>query len=463
MRRIVYSVSSFLSCLAIVGCNFKGNTDMQRQSNINCQKWDAFATKVGIQTCDEAYDTTRPKAELVSYLSKVPDHYKPSGSNYLNVEKNVSQYVAQMFDKVKATEIVSIEKLATVLKQANYAQQFTENKSKTFIAIPYFERDKKDQPASYKDLSEIKTSSAINSNSEFAIFKTVEGFVNSQKAEGTVYVLKYKLIGSDQIYSALMTIPKDIKNINDLPLMVYAHGGDAGLSFRNMATILQDNLGKAVVIAPTYPGEPICSVTTLGGTEKMQFQRKCVDENGNIISPALAAEGQKSPIDNDVVALLGLHNAVVNLVLNPKFIKQDKTDETKNVSNILKQNLAFYVPPAVNPFAAKLFGPKTIGISDSRGGATLMAAIGRSGIYLKNMLSTGLTNINLSDINLPPLFSASAHYYSPSSLLVGPFRVITQYMIAGDIRETSVYNQLPMIPDMKNNAYFTKSRMPSSA
>ena len=68
-------------------------------------------------------------------MSKVPDHYKPSGSNYLNVEKNVSQYVAQMFDKVKAIEIVSIEKLATVLKQANYAQQFTENKSKTFIAI----------------------------------------------------------------------------------------------------------------------------------------------------------------------------------------------------------------------------------------------------------------------------------------------------------------------------------------
>lgn len=460
MRRIVYSVSSFLSCLAIVGCNFKGNTDMQRQSNINCQKWDAFATKVGIQTCSEAYDTKNPKSEFINYLSKVPEHYNPKGSNYSNVEKNVNQYVAQMFAKTKATEVVSIEKLSNVLKQANYEQQYVENASANFIALPYFERDTTDKPGSYKDLSGIKTSSAINSESEFAIFKSVEGFIEkSKKAEGTVYVLKYKLVGSDQIYSALMTIPKGMKNINDLPLMVYAHGGDAGLSFRNMATILQDNLGKAIVIAPTYPGEPICSVTTLGGTEKMQFQRKCVDENGNIIAPALAAEGQKSPIDNDVVALLGLHNVVLNLAMNPKFIKQDKTDETKNVSSILKQNLAFYVPPAVNPLAAKLLGPKTIAISDSRGGATLMAAIGRSGIYLKNMLSAGLTNINLSDIYLPPLFSASAHYYSPSSLLVGPFRIITQYMVAGGINETSSYNQLPMIPDMKNNSYFTNYRL----
>ena len=49
------------------------------------------------------------------------------------------------------------------------------------------------------------------------------------------------------------------------------------------------------MIVPTYPGgKPICSVTTLGGTEKCKFQRNCVDENGNIISPALAAEGQKN-------------------------------------------------------------------------------------------------------------------------------------------------------------------------
>ncbi len=460
MRRIVYSVSSFLSCLAIVGCNFKGNTDMQRQSNLNCQKWDAFATKVGIQTCQEAYDTTKPKSEFISYLSKVPDHYLPDGSNYNKVAANVNEYVGQMFAKTKATEIVSLEKLSTVLKQANYEQQLIENTSGNFIALPYFERDTKDKPGSYNDLSAIKTSSAINTASEFSFYKAVQGVVDpTQIAKGTAYVIKYKLVGSEQIYSALLTIPNDIKNANDLPLMVYAHGGDAGLSLRNMATILQDNLGKAIVIAPTYPGEPICSVTTLGGSEKTQFQRKCVDENGNIIAPAVAAEGQKSPIDNDVVALLGLHNAVVNLVTNPDFTKQEKTDETKNVSNILKRNLAFYVSPAVNPLGAKLFGPKTIGISDSRGGATLLAAIGRSGIYLKNLLSDGLTNIDLKNLNLPPLFSASAHYYSPSSLLVGPFRIITQYMIAGDIRETSVYNQLPMVPDMKNNSYFTNYRL----
>lgn len=469
MRRIVYSVSTVLSCLAIVGCNFKGNTDMQRKSELNCQKWDAFATKVGVQTCQEAYKPlVHDREYLKNYFSKIPSHYSPNSNNikdYKYVLDNANAYNNKLFSKVKATEIVSIEKLSTVIKSTNNSDQLKIKKELTFVSIPYFERDADIQKNTYKDLSEIKSESGIDENSNFSIYKTKEAIVlngnNSiaqakpERAEGEVYVIKYKLTESETVYSALLTIPKNLTDKDKLPLMVYAHGGDSGISFRNMASILQDNLGKAIVIAPSFPGEPICSVTTLGGKVKINALRQCADSNNNIVAPVVEAQGNKSPLDEDVVSLLGLHNAITNFVLGSKHLKtnEDKhADETKQIRLKLQKHLAFHIDPTINKIAAGLLGIKTIGVSDSRGGATLLAAIGRSGLKLKDVM-------DFNSFELPPLFSASAHLYSPSSLLVGEFKILTQYMVAGGIGEESDYNRLPMIPDLKKNAYFTNYRL----
>ncbi len=454
-RRIVYSASSLLSVLSIVGCNFKGNTDMQTDSKINCAKWDAFANQVGIQTCDQAVLATN-KNGIVEYLKKPPTHFNPSGDKYYDVTNLVEKYVKEMAPKTQASEIVSVKKLADVLKESGF-EEHTSDKDK-IISIPYFDRDVTDEtgkvtaPGSYKDLSGYKTLSGLNKDSKFKIYSTEEGIVHRETyAEGTAYVLTYKLNGSDQKYSAIVTVPDNVTEL--IPLIMYAHGGDAGLSFRNMATVLQNNISKGIVAAPSFPGEPICSITTIGGSVKNNFIRSCGDASGKVINPAINPEGEKSPLDNDVNAFLGLHNAIFRLAIDKssnKLIKSSNID-----SSFLKslENLDYY---SKNPLIRSLTGPKTIGVSDSRGGSTLLAAVGRTGVMLKSILSSGISNISdLNSIPKPALFSSAALFYSPSSLLVGSFRIITQNLISGNIYDTSSLNALPMIPDLKKNKYFT--------
>ncbi len=467
-RRIVYSASSLLSVLSIVGCNFKGNTDMQTDSKINCAKWDAFANQVGIQTCDQAVAATN-KSGIVEYLKQAPIHFNPSGDKYDDVTNLVEKYIKEMAPKTQASEIVSVKKLADVLKESGF-KEHTSNKDK-IISIPYFERDVTDEsgkvtvPGSYKDLSAIDTLSGLNDDSKFKIYSTEEGIVHPETyAEGTAYVLTYKLNGSDQKYSAIVTVPDNVPSNEKLPLIMYAHGGDAGLSFRNMATILQNNLSKGIVAAPSFPGEPICSITTIGGSVKNNFIRSCGDASGNTINPAINPEGEKSPLDNDVNAFLGLHNAILKFYLkdNNKLMKVEKAIKTglidSDFSNGLK-NLDFYLPftddQPMNAFVNNFAGPKTIGVSDSRGGSTLLAAVGRSGVLLKSVFSVGLDKLDMDNLFFPPLFSSAALFYSPSSLLVGSFRIITQNLISGNIYDTSALNALPMIPDLKKNKYFT--------
>ncbi|WP_158999623.1 hypothetical protein [Pigmentibacter ruber] len=448
MRRIVYSVSSFLSCLAIVGCNFKGNTDMQKEGKINCQKWDAFAAKVGVPGCDQAVPAT-DKAGLVKNLSEMPQNFVAGSAKYAEVTKLVQNYVSQIGAKTQATEIVSVKKLADVLVEAGFADQLTEVTKPEFISIPYYERDK----VTPTDLSAIKTLSGINKDSKFKIYSTKEGKVDtSDFAEGTAYVLIYKLNGSDQKYSSIVTIPDKKSDDEKFKVIMYAHGGDAGISFRNIATILQNNLGKGIVAAPSFPGEPICSITTIGGSVENNFIRSCGDAKGNVIKAAVTGEGVKSPLDNDVNAFLGLHNAISRMAfsMKPLIVKS-------NIDSDFNLNLDYYSNN--NLLLQMLTGPKTIGVSDSRGGATLLAAIGRTGIMLKSTLEGGLGNIDLKNPPILPLFSSAGLFYTPSTLLIGSFRIVTQNMLAGNIYDTSILNALPMIPDLKKNSYITDYRI----
>lgn len=347
MRRIVYSVSTVLSCLAIVGCNFKGNTDMQRKSELNCQKWDALATKIGIPTCNEA-EPVHKRTELVKNLSALPKHFNPSGENYANNKKLVENYVNQMFPKTQAKEIVSIKTLAEVLKEAGLQDHYAD-KGANFVAIPYYERGKE----SVSDLSEFKTLSGINQDSKFKIYGTKEGKIdNSEFVTGTAYVLVYKLNdGTDQKYSAIVTVPDNNSTAQvqqsaiKYPLIMYAHGGDAGISFRNMATVLQNNLGKGIVAAPSFPGEPICSITTIGGSSHNGFKRSCGDYEGKFIKPAVDSEGERSPLNNDVNAFLGLHNAIARMAISEPskpFILISNVKNNANLQFIGNLKLEYY-------------------------------------------------------------------------------------------------------------------------
>ncbi len=463
-NRIVNAASGILSVIAIVGCGLKGNTDIQTNNKEGCIKWDNFANKIGTLTCADAAPVTDKNAIKVN-LGDVPKNLKPDGLRYNEVSNDVANYIKQMIPKTQATEIVSIKKLADVLKDAGFQDHFDTEKYKDKIdSIPFYERDILDSRGkvsaigTYNDLSEIKSLSGIDKDSKFKIYGTTNGRIDKSKiAQGTVYVLTYKLYKSNQNYSAIISIPDINDKTKKVPLMMYAHGGDAGISFRNIATILQDNLSKAIVAAPSFPGEAICSITTIGGNAKNNYQRSCGNALGNKIDPAVIAEGDRSPIDDDVNALLGLHNAISSLSQNN--IKVTGKNEATFIPN-LKNLLGFYSDiDLIN----SITGPQTIGAADSRGGATLMAAIGRTGFILKGVFeklnsNEGFDLSILMNMPKPALFSSAALYYSPSSLLVGSFKVLTQYMMNGNINETSSYNALPMVPDLKNNSYFTNYR-----
>lgn len=464
--RIIWATSSLLSALAIVGCGSKGNTDMQTSSTVIGAKWDNFAKMAGLPTSEQA-PVANNQAALVAHLTNQPRNFTPNfdDSNkveYEAVKDAVNNYMTQFTPKTQAQSVVSIKRLSTVLKEAGFENQLKINNDKNFVSIPYIQRDIKDKNGKVTeagkkvDLSGIKTISGIDESSRFHVYGTANGVLDTtQEAKGTVYVLTYKLQGVEQNYSAIITVPE---NASNLPLMMYAHGGDTGVSFRNMATMLQSQLNGAVVAAPSFPGEYICSVTTLSGNNKTNFQRYCGDENYNPVGAAVASEGKKSPLDDDVNALLGLHNAITKLSTGNIEVK-DKASE--NIFINKKQPILAFNSRI--PILMPVFGPQTIGVADSRGGATLLAAIGRSGIIIenlvKNLFGGDFSLDKLKTIPKPAFFSSAALYYSPSSLLIGHFRILTQYMINGDINNTSMFNALPMVPDLKNNAYFTNYRL----
>lgn len=460
LKHRIAALSSILSTVYLAGCNFNGNTNMQTSNKKNCVKWDQFANYVGTQTCDQAVPVTNKNA-LIESMTVPPKNMLPNGDKYNQVKSEVANYVKQMAYKMQATEIVSIKKLSDILTEAGFSDQLIVNSG--IISVPYYERDTLDnkgnviEKGSYQDLSGIKTLSGIDENSNFEIYGTLNGKVDRKNiAKGTVYVLTYKLNNSSQKYSAIVTIPNNPNvKANTLPLMMYAHGGDVGLSFRNMATILQNNLSKAIVAAPSFPGELICSITTKVGNSENNYLRSCGDADGNVIKALVTSEGDKSPLDDDVNSLLGLQNAISKLsqkMLIPNKVEAEESTVNSKFVNDLSQQLAFY---SQNPFLKIMSGPITIGVADSRGGATLMAAIGRSGVMLEQMLQGGFDMTSIASLPKPALFSSAALYYSPSSLLVGSFKVLTQYMMSGSINETSTYNALPMIPDLKINSYFT--------
>ncbi len=476
-KRILVTTSCFFSSLALVGCGGKKNIDMQTSDTHLDARWNVLANQIGLPTSDKMPSSNDPEfMKLMSdQLSKIPEKFLPSANEidhakYLENRKSVNEYVAKMAQKITATEIISFEKLSVAAKnrKVDYLDyDSVSQKDPSKYALPYLERgdDKTDKKASV-NLSNINTPSGLDQDSEFNFYGTEKGDLDKTKiTKGTAYVLKYRL-ADNNIYTAIITIPKDKVKV---PLMLYAHGGDTGISFREIATLLQDNLNNYIVAAPAFPGEPICSVDKATGKRDTSFKRYCVDNEGKEIDPAVEAIGEKSPLENDVVATLGLHSALKRislgeLELNNDIIKEFFVGGEKN-----NPKLEFYVddsyvkdnkvPSFLNSFKPtlqKIAGPKTVATASSRGGATMLAAIGRSGIMIQQAFEK--KDLDFENLIVPPLFSSVATYYAPTSLLMGKFRILFRDVMNGTVPETSQYNALPMITDLMNNQYFSNFR-----
>ncbi|WP_338635120.1 hypothetical protein [Spirobacillus cienkowskii] len=460
-----FSRSIFLSVFTLVGCGFKGNTNMQTEAHQSSLKADAVSSLFGTPLHSD------PKINVYSLknaLIKAPDHVSPTGNNTENYDKIKSaalKYVNENIAKSDATEIVSITKFADVLKDSGFDDSYydaSKVNEENFIAIPFLEQNSEN----VTDLSEYKTRTGINNESKFKVYGTKNGKLDkSTFAEGTVYLFTYKLNNSDVKHSAIITVPDSLSNENQLPLILYAHGGDSGVSFRNIAQIMQSNLAQGIVAAPTFPGEAICAITTLGGTQQNLLRRSCGDASDNVENPVLVIEGVRSPLHEDVNSLIGVHNAITKLALNTVPNKPTIKFSDNTIDQNFKNQLSFLRFNAKYSAISFLNSPQTLGVAASRGGATLLATIGRIGIYYENIFKELLTskeqslNFNfIEKIPKLPLLSGAALYYSPSTLLMGDFALPFHYILRGHLFDSSDYNRFPMVPDLNKNPYIVNYR-----
>lgn len=440
--RFFVSLGIFAS-LATVACSGGGggNTNLTAKSDPTyASKWDTFSDVVGLPHLDQMPDLTQPD-EVKKSLSTPPENFQATEKNqaqYKEVLSAVGGYILSQAPNMQTTKVISIEPYASRLNSAEVKSQRLD-----FMTMPYAQRG-----GSYSDLSAIKTASGLDAESNFEIYHTQNGQVvldNAKTTKGKVYLITYQTGGkADQNYMALVSVPNDASSTNQKPLMIFAHGGDAGLTFKELAFLLQDNLGKFVVAAPVYPGEPICAGGFTQGSESNNYTRSCTDVNGNPVAPSIAPMGSRSPVNDDVNGLLGLANAIGRMAAN------DFSSSFYSGQNIFyDQNGKDSIIPFNNPYDPTK-GVKTIGAADSRGGATLVAAIGRAGFW-------GAMNLEQKAPPYPDYFSyfsGLALIGSPSSFLVGQFRFMVQHFIHGVLPPD--FKALPMVPEFMN--YFEAYR-----
>ncbi len=413
------------------GKNVSNTHLTSKQDTTAIKKWDRFADVAGLPHIENAPSMSDMKA-VKDYLSAPPSNFTPSadGKNitlYNNVQANVTQFIlSEMSQAYILPDTLSVVPLGDqVAGMKNDVQD--QSTIANFTAIPYTQRDGRTT-----DLSAIKTNSGLSAAGKFAIKRTINGQVTTlPPSTGQAYLVSYQIAdGSNATYSAIVTIPDICKTSgasgDACPVIMFAHGGDAGLSFSEMATLLQNNLGKFIVVAPTYPGEPVCGVETKTLGEDGDYKRVCLNHDKQETTPAVPAQGQKSPLRGDVNSLYALYNGLFNLM------------------NSVDSSVSFDLS-------------KVIAIADSRGGATLLATLGRAGFYASLAKECDLDNSQsfcpiiekMSQNNIYASYmKGAAFFYAPSSLLVGQFRLLTQNMMNSEMAKS--FDSLPMIPQLKD-------------
>lgn len=263
-----------------------------------------------------------------------------------------------------------------------------------------------------------------------------------------VYALRYKLqaLGSGKAETVtragLLVLPATASA--SAPLVAYAHGGDAGLAYGELATVFGALQASHVIVAPTFPGEALCK------TGVDAAARSC-DGNG----PLVAAETEASPYDGDADELLGILDCVTRATLvNPLTggLAEDQgalalpllNEAGEATGSFLNGELALTVKRlgGSSPLAAL---PATIAVGTSRGGLVSSLALAKSGAAMsafkadKKLLGAGYLR--------PSFVSCTASLSAPAALTVGELRLALEHAVKGTYDQTS-FTRLPGYKDL---------------
>lgn len=244
-----------------------------------------------------------------------------------------------------------------------------------------------------------------------------------------VYTMDYKLQSNAQgdpeeiTRKGFIVIPDNKAKTS--PLMVYAHGSDRGLSYLEISQVLGKLQKDHIIIAPTYPGEPLCK----GWIDDHEL----CDHKGMYHPPV----GESKPWQNDVDEVLGMHDCVYKALTKKDF------SAPKSFKTILNDE-AYRVQKSLDYFAGN--NPSSMIVGSSRGGLVSMLAISKTGAAYESF-TDDLSQIN-TPYGMPSQFSCVAAISSPSSILVGRLKLILEYLAKGQLKHTQA-SKLPGINQLE--------------
>lgn len=268
-----------------------------------------------------------------------------------------------------------------------------------------------------------------------------------------VYLMKYKLqkdstgAAEDTARSALVVMPTSSTDINGkIPLVVYGHGGDSGLTYRDVATVFGAGQAANIIVAPAFPGEAICKNET-------QFLAKSCDDKGAYA----AAVGTSEPYKTDADELLGAQDCLVRAATPASAVTANAIftgfplnlkDENSTDSAALTGNLQAIVKRHTGAgFIGKFQLPISYIMGASRGGAAAQIALAKSGAALSQWpghftaKSTGdsAKQVLGQKYLFPSLFSCSAVLFPPSTFMHAENRVVLEMFVKGLAKNTNAW------------------------
>ena len=308
----------------------------------------------------------------------------------------------------------------------------------------------------------------------------------NRKLKGNIYVMTYRLQRNAQgepeeihkARSGILAIPTERKGSAPFPLLMYAHGGDNGLDYQEIAEVIGGLQENFMVLAPTYPGEPLVGV----GSARVV--------------------GERNPWSNDVDDYLGMHDCIARYSGIEQYIRLHKaapqTYKIDDIDAFRAQNIE--VPPDAKQTLNQLLFPadatlsriqphsnftnfygKTLGVGSSRGGLVAILAQAKIGAQLQIMNKSGLLNRflfrkrpdkHLAALNAAfgiekfgvafPMISGIATIGAPSSITVGSFRVILEQIVKGQGAKTVAANRPGIRHMMRLFDDYLEGKVPAS-
>lgn len=299
--------------------------------------------------------------------------------------------------------------------------------------------------------------------------------------DADIYVMTYRLQKNkqgdpeSQARTGLMTVPRKAADAANpsYPIMMYGHGGDTGLEYKEIASVLSDLQTSYMILAPTFPGEPLLDV----------------DHEKTV--------GKSIPWKNDVDEFLGMHDCIVNYnqhqvytqlapLMGGSFTPDASFDSmviktTEEVRTVLNPMLIGPGVPDVSPFTLNLqtyknyfnFPATSVAVGSSRGGLVASLALAKIGAMINVLKGTQVTDASGAKISLLdgflnrkmpfqfanemgkalnadkfgfsfPMFTGLSTIGAPSSVTIGSFQVVLEQVVRGN-GETTVAKHRPGI------------------